>query len=186
MPAHRLRIIVACGAAGGIAATFNAPVTGLCFGFEIVLREFSLDALCMASLAAVAGDVISRAFFGSAPSFTAVPHDLLIRNDGSYLIVAVLAIAAGLIGVGFKTVLNAMEDRVGALWRGRPEWARPVVGGGGAGAAAARAAADVRRRLSGHGLGSVYTTKLLRRGIDIESPPDDGRDRRRRRERDRR
>jgi hypothetical protein len=61
--------------------------------------------------------------------FAAVPHDLLIRNDGSYLLVAVLAIAAGLIGVGFKTVLYAMEDRVGALWRGRPEWARPVVGG---------------------------------------------------------
>jgi CIC family chloride channel protein len=46
MPASRLRIIVACGAAGGIAATFNAPITGLFFGFEIILREFSLDALC--------------------------------------------------------------------------------------------------------------------------------------------
>ena len=129
MPAHRLRIIVACGAAGGIAATFNAPVTGLFFGFEIILREFSLDALCMTSLAAVTGDVISRALFGSAPFFTAVPHDLLVRNDASYLLVAVLAIAAGLIGVGFKTVLYGMEDRVGVLWRGRPEWARPVVGG---------------------------------------------------------
>ena len=45
MSETRLRIIVACGAAGGIAATFNAPITGLFFGFEIVLREFSLDAL---------------------------------------------------------------------------------------------------------------------------------------------
>ena len=44
MSENRLRIIVACGAAGGIAATFNAPITGLFFGFEIVLREFSLDA----------------------------------------------------------------------------------------------------------------------------------------------
>ena len=129
MPAGRLRIIVACGAAGGIAATFNAPVTGLFFGFEIVLREFSLDALCMTSLAAVTGDVISRAFFGSGPFFAAIPHDLSIANGGSYLLVAVLGIAAALIGIGFKTVLYAAEDRVGALWRGRPEWARPVVGG---------------------------------------------------------
>jgi CIC family chloride channel protein len=129
MSTHRLRIIVACGAAGGIAATFNAPVTGLFFGFEIVLREFSLDALCMTSLAAVTGDVVSRAFFGSAPFFTAVPHDLVIRNNASYLLVAVLAIAAGLVGVGFKTMLYAREDRVDALWRGWPEWARPVVGG---------------------------------------------------------
>ena len=72
MSESRLRIIVACGAAGGIAATFNAPLTGLFFGFEIVLREFSLDALVATSLAAVTGDVISRAIFGSAPFFS---HD---------------------------------------------------------------------------------------------------------------
>src|SRR5579875_1024011 len=39
MSEARLRIIVACGAAGGISATFNAPITGLFFGSEIVLRE---------------------------------------------------------------------------------------------------------------------------------------------------
>jgi CIC family chloride channel protein len=129
MPPSRLRIIVACGAAGGIAATFNAPITGLFFGFEIILREFSLDALFTTSLAAVTGDIISRAFFGSAPFFTAVPHDLTVANDGNYLLVAVLAIVAGLIGVGFKTVLYGMEDRADRVWRGRPEWARPAVGG---------------------------------------------------------
>ncbi|HEX3979115.1 MAG TPA: chloride channel protein [Solirubrobacteraceae bacterium] len=129
MSEHRLRIIVACGAAGGIAATFNAPITGLFFGFEIVLREFSLDALFTTSLAAVTGDVISRAFFGSAPFFASIPHDLTITNDGTYLLVAVLALVSGLIGLGFKTVLYGMEDRADALWRGRPEWARPAVGG---------------------------------------------------------
>ena len=129
MSEHRLRIIVACGAAGGIAATFNAPITGLFFGFEIVLREFSLDALFATSLAAVTGDVISRALFGSAPFFSAIPHDLTITNDGSYLLVAVLAVGAGLIGLAFKTVLYGMEDRVDGLWRGRPEWARPAAGG---------------------------------------------------------
>ena len=45
MPENRLRILVACGAAGGIAATFNAPITGVFFGVEIILREFSVDAL---------------------------------------------------------------------------------------------------------------------------------------------
>ena len=129
MSENRLRIIVACGAAGGIAATFNAPITGLFFGFEIVLREFSLDALFATSLAAVTGDVISRAFFGSAPFFTQVPHDLVLANDGSYLLVAVLALAAGLIGVGFKTFLYRLEDVADEVWKGRPEWARPAVGG---------------------------------------------------------
>ena len=44
-PENRLRIMVACGAAGGISATFNAPITGVFFGVEIILREFSVDAL---------------------------------------------------------------------------------------------------------------------------------------------
>ncbi len=129
MSESRLRIIVACGAAGGIAATFNAPLTGLFFGFEIVLREFSLDALFATSLAAVTGAVISRALFGSAPFFVQVPHGLVLANDSAYLLVAVLALAAGVIGFAFKTFLYKLEDVVDGLWKPRPEWARPAVGG---------------------------------------------------------
>jgi CIC family chloride channel protein len=129
MSEHGLRIIVACGAAGGIAATFNAPITGLFFGFEIILREFSLDALFATILASVAGDVVSRAFFGSAPFFSQVPHDLSVTNDSVYLLVAVLGLAAGVIGYGFKAFLYKLEDLADGLWHGRPEWARPAVGG---------------------------------------------------------
>ncbi len=129
----RLRIIVACGAAGGISATFNAPLTGLFFGFEIVLREFSLDALFATSLAAVAADVVSRAFLGSAPFFAAIPHSLTIGNDFTYLLVAVLALIAGLIGIGFQKILYGLEDSADRIWEGRPEWARPAVGGIGLG-----------------------------------------------------
>ncbi len=129
MTETRLRVIVACGAAGGIAATFNAPLTGLFFGFEIVLREFSLDALLATSLSAVAADLISRALFGGGPFFAAIPHDLTVGNDGTYLLVALLGLVAGLIGYGFKTFLYGMEDRVDQLWGSRPEWLRPAIGG---------------------------------------------------------
>jgi len=129
MSESRLRIIVACGAAGGIAATFNAPITGLFFGFEIVLREFSLDALFATSLAAVTGDVTSRAFFGSAPFFSGIPHGLTIGSDYTYLLIVMLGIVSGLLGVAFKTVLYKLEDLGDDLWKGRPEWARPAVGG---------------------------------------------------------
>ena len=125
----RLRILVACGAAGGISATFNAPLTGLLFGFEIVLREFSLDALYGTILSAVTADIVSRAFFGSAPFFANFPHDLVIKHDYTYLLVAVLGLASGLIGYWFKTVLYKLEDLIDKLWAGRPEWARPAVGG---------------------------------------------------------
>ena len=129
MSEGRLRVIVACGAAGGISATFNAPLTGLFFGFEIVLREFSLDALAATSLAAVTADVISRAFFGSAPFFAALPHDLSVTNDFTYVLIALLGVTAGLIGVAFQKLLYKGEDAVGALWGDRPTWLRPVAGG---------------------------------------------------------
>ena len=129
MSESRLRIIVACGAAGGIAATFNAPLTGLFFGFEIVLREFSLDALFATALSAVTADLISRAFFGSAPFFSQIPHDLSISHDWSYLLIALLGVLSGLIGVGFKTVLYVLEDVIEKIWMDRPEWAKPAVGG---------------------------------------------------------
>jgi len=134
MSESRLRMIVACGAAGGIAATFNAPITGLFFGFEIVLREFSLDALMATILAAVTGDVVSRAFFGSAPFFAGMPHDLIMTSDYGYLLVAVLGVVAGLIGFGFKTILYSLEDFVERLWGSRPQWALPAVGGAALGA----------------------------------------------------
>ena len=129
MSETRLRILVACGAAAGISATFNAPITGLFFGFEIILAEFSLDALFATILASVSADLVSRAFFGSAPFFSQIPHDLVVRHDYTYLLVALLGLGAGLVGYGFKTVVYKLEDLADTLWKGRPEWARPAVGG---------------------------------------------------------
>jgi CIC family chloride channel protein len=43
--------------------------------------------------------------------------------------VAALAVIAALIGLGFGKAVYAMEDLWDAVWKGRPEWARPAVGG---------------------------------------------------------
>jgi chloride channel protein, CIC family len=129
MSESRLRVIVACGAAGGIAATFNAPITGLFFGAEIILRALSIEALFATILSAVTADLVSRAFFGSAPIFSGVPHGLVVSHDYTYLLIAVLGVATGFLGVGFKVVLYKFEDIANTIWRGRPEWARPAVGG---------------------------------------------------------
>jgi CIC family chloride channel protein len=129
MSESRLRILVACGAAGGISATFNAPITGVFFGFELILREFSIDALFPIILAAVLADVVGRAFFGSGPIFGQMPHNLVLPHDSDYLLVVVLGLAAAFIGVGFKTVLYAIEDLCDQVWKGRPDWCRPAVGG---------------------------------------------------------
>ena len=151
MSEGRLRVIVACGAAGAISATFNAPITGVFFGFEIVLKEFSLDALSATILSAVTADVISRAFFGGAPFFAGVPHDLTVTNDFTYLLIAVLGLTAGLIGVAFQKTLYGGEDAADELWADRPAVAAAGRRRSAPRARAAGAAADVRRRLPGDG-----------------------------------
>jgi chloride channel protein, CIC family len=129
MPENRLRILVACGAGGGIAATFNAPITGVFFGVEIILREFSIDALFTVMLAAMIADVTAIPFLGDKPFLSGFPAGIVLHHPRNYLLVAVLAVIAALMGLAFKAVLYKTEDLWDFLWKGRPEWARPAVGG---------------------------------------------------------
>jgi chloride channel protein, CIC family len=129
MPENRLRILVACGAAGGIAATFNAPITGVFFGVEIILREFSVDALFTVMLAAMIADITAIPFLGDKPFLSGFPPGIELHDARNYLLVAVLAVVAALMGLAFKAVLYQTEDLCDRVWRGRPEWARPAVGG---------------------------------------------------------
>jgi chloride channel protein, CIC family len=129
MPENRMRILVACGAAGGIAATFNAPITGVFFGVEIILREFSVDALFAVMLAAMLADVVAIPFLGDHVFLLGFPHGIALQHPRDYVLVAVLAVVAALIGLLFSKVVYKMEDLWDLLWKNRPEWARPGIGG---------------------------------------------------------
>ena len=129
MPENRLRILVACGAAGGIAGTFNAPITGVFFGVEIILREFSIEAIFTVMLSAMIADLVSRQFLGSAPFLSGLPPGIAVHHLSSYLLIAALAVVAALVGLAFAKILYATEDLCDKVWGNRPEWARPAVGG---------------------------------------------------------
>jgi CIC family chloride channel protein len=129
MPENRLRILVACGAAGGIAATFNAPITGVFFGVEIIVREFSVDALFTVMLAAMIADITAIPFLGDKPFLSGLPPGIALHHARNYLLIAALAVIAALMGLAFKAILYKVEDLCDRIWHGRPEWARPAVGG---------------------------------------------------------
>ena len=126
---ERMRILVACGAGGAIAATFNAPITGVFFGVEVILRELSVDAVFPVILAAVVADAVAIPIVGDKPFLRGFPPGISLVRPADYLLVAALAVVAGLIGLLFKTAVYKMEDLWDAAWKDRPEWARPAVGG---------------------------------------------------------
>ncbi len=122
----RMRVLVACGAAGGIAATFNAPLAGVFFAMELILRDFTAESFGMVVLASVTASVIGRAAFGDEP-FLHLPA-FTVTHLSQYLLFALLGVLAGAVGVAFTRVLYRVEDACDWAWRG-PEWARPAVGG---------------------------------------------------------
>lgn len=129
MPESRMRILVACGAAGGISATFNAPITGVFFGVEIILREFSVDALFTVMLSSMLADAVAVPILGDRAFLHGFPPGIALHHPANYLLVALLATLAALIGLAFAKVVYWTEDLWDKLWKDRPEWARPAVGG---------------------------------------------------------
>jgi CIC family chloride channel protein len=126
VPESRLRLLVACGAAGGISATFNAPIAGVMFGLELILRDFEADSFGVVVLSSVTADVIGRAAFGSQPFLTLPPFELASLWEFAFY--AVLGVLAAFVAVAFIRVLYGLEDAGDRIWQG-PEWLRPAVGG---------------------------------------------------------
>jgi CIC family chloride channel protein len=122
-----LRLLVACGAAGGISATFNAPIAGVFFALELILRDFQARSFGVVVMASVMADIVGRGAFGSA-AFLALPA-FQVNSAIEYPMYAALGVPAALVGVAFIRTLYGAEDIADRLWRGRPEWLRPAAGG---------------------------------------------------------
>ncbi len=127
MPEAQLRLLVACGAAGGISATFNAPIAGVFFALELILRNFETRSFGLVVLSSVTADAIGRAAFGSHPFLTLPAFSF--SSPLELVLYALLGVLATGVGLAFVRTLYAGEDFADRLWSGRPEWLRPAAGG---------------------------------------------------------
>ena len=109
-PAPIVRTLVACGAAAGISATFNAPIGGVFFASEVILGDFAPRSFATIVVSSVLAAVISRAYLGNRPSFDASAFALVSpRELGLY---AILGVIAAVWAWGFVKVLYLFEDGV--------------------------------------------------------------------------
>ncbi len=122
---RRLRTLVGCGAAAGIAGTFNAPVAGALFAVEIILADFGVMQFSPIVISSVAATVVGHHFFGDHPAFVVPEYRLASYNE--LFAYAVLGILAGLAALAFVKILYLSED----LWDRPKIWPplKALVGG---------------------------------------------------------
>jgi CIC family chloride channel protein len=122
---ERERILMSCGAAAGISATFHAPIAGMLFAVEVLLGDFSLGTFSPIVLASVTAAVISGFYLGDFPAFIIPSFERVSLWE--YGLYPLLGIACGLVAVGFTTSLYFCEDRFNSI--PVPRWVRPAIGG---------------------------------------------------------
>lgn len=76
LPPAELKVLVGCGAAGGIAATFNAPLAGVLFSIELILLELRTRSFVPLVISSTFATIVSRSFLGPQPAFTVPEYSL--------------------------------------------------------------------------------------------------------------
>ncbi|MGA2866346.1 MAG: chloride channel protein [Verrucomicrobiota bacterium] len=124
-PPYRLRLLVGCGAASGIAAAYNAPISGAVFAALIVLGNFSMNLFAPLVFASVVATMVSRSFFGIQPWYTVPPFEFTSVTQLPWFIG--LGLVTGVAGAVFLKLLNRAEGLFKRLQA--PVYLRLAVGG---------------------------------------------------------
>ncbi|MDY7035627.1 MAG: chloride channel protein [Thermodesulfobacteriota bacterium] len=121
----RIRTLVGCGAAAGIAATFNAPIAGSMFALEIILSDFGLATFSPIVIAAVVATAVSRHFLGNDPAFIVPSYQLV--SAWELPLYVVMGLFCAFVAVVFTHTLYRAEDIFDSIKL--PEYLKATLGG---------------------------------------------------------
>ncbi len=94
LPNNSIQTLVACGAAAGIAASFNTPLAGVVFSMEVIMMEYTIAGFIPVILAAVSATAVSRLVFGAESAFSLPSFQLASLFELPYLLIMGLVIGA--------------------------------------------------------------------------------------------
>jgi len=117
---EKLRLIAPVGAAAGLAAAFNSPITAVIFVIEEIIGTWSSGILGAVILAAAASVVVMRLFLGAAPMFH-IP-EYRMAHPSELLAYAVLGVVGGVASLVFSKLLGSLRSRMRSL----PKWTQYV------------------------------------------------------------
>lgn len=105
----RMKILIGCGVAGGIAATFNAPLAGVFFAHEVVLlSSFELTSFTSIVISSGIATIVSRALYGNIPVFTVPSYQ--ISHPAELVLYAILGLVLGLLAATFITLFRRVKN----------------------------------------------------------------------------
>jgi CIC family chloride channel protein len=122
---HRLKTLVGCGAAAGLAAAYNIPIGGALFAMEVILGNFALEIFGPIVVASVISTVLARAAEGDVPIYAAPDYGLV--SGWELLNYAGLGLLGALVSIGFILGVRTGAKAFGTL-RWLPAWLHPVLG----------------------------------------------------------
>ena len=123
LPNNSIRVLVACGVAASIAASFNTPIAGVIFAMEVVLMEYTLAGFTPVILASVAATSLTRAVYGSAPAISVPALQMTSLWELPYILL--LGVVLGAVGALFIQSIRRIDER----FRHVPLWIRTTTAG---------------------------------------------------------
>ncbi|MCX5864791.1 MAG: chloride channel protein [Deltaproteobacteria bacterium] len=111
----RMKIFIAAGCAGGVAAMFNAPIAGVFFAAEIVLLgTYEIGSFAALVVSSAMATVVSRGYYGVSPAFP-IPAYEMVNSLVEIPLYSLMGVVMGLVAVLHIYVFYTIRDRFTAL-----------------------------------------------------------------------